>query len=261
MFKVIYQYRDYIVNNAVGELKYRYAGSSLGFFWNIVNPILQIIVYTFVFSNIMQAKMESLKGTSGFSLYLCAGMFGWLAFNECVTRGTNTFIECSSFLQKLSVPEYIFVAQKSLSSLFSCLINYIIIFSYSVFVSGPITLYWLYIPVILVLFLLFAHGLAMFLATINVFFRDTIQIINVIMMIWMWITPIVYVKEILPPQYWAILNINIVYPFIKTLQQIIVFGQAPEIIEIVKMLAITGGSIFIGYFFMKKNISEIRDLV
>ena len=116
MFRALYEYRNYIISNAAGELRYRYAGSSLGFFWNIVNPVLQIVVYTFVFSNIMKAKMDGIESTSGFSLYLCAGMFAWISFQECVARGAGVYTECSSFLKKLPVPEYVFVAQKSLSS-------------------------------------------------------------------------------------------------------------------------------------------------
>ena len=261
MLKSLYTYRNYIVSNAVGELKYRFAGSSLGFFWNIINPILQIIVYTFVFSNIMQAKMEALNGTSGFSLYLCAGMFAWLAFNECVSRGTNTFIESSSFLKKLSVPEYVFIAQKALSSLLSCFINYVIILGYSIIVSGKVSVYWLFVPLILIFMILCGYGLSLFLATINVFLRDTIQVVNVFMMIWMWLTPIVYVKEILPEQYVGILNFNIIYPFIDSLQQIIVFGNAPSIEAMVKMVIISSVCVFIGYFVTKKNISEIRDYI
>lgn len=261
MLDAIYRYRNYIISNAISELKYRYAGSSLGFFWNIVNPVLQIIVYTFVFSNIMQSKMEALKNTSGFSLYLCAGMFGWLAFNECVARGANTFVEVSSFLKKLSVPEYVFVAQKSLASLLNCLLNYVIIFIYSIIVSGAITIYWLYVPIVLILLLMFGHGLAMLFATINVFFRDTVQIINVLLMIMMWITPIVYVPEILPEVYQRILNFNILYPFIHSLQQIIVFGNTPDFMDFIKMIIIAVCSVALGCVITKKNISEIRDLV
>lgn len=261
MIKAIYEYRNYIVNNAVGELKYRYAGSSLGFFWNILNPILQIIVYTFVFSEIMQAKMEALNGTAGFSLYLCAGMFAWLSFNECIARGTNTFNECSSFLKKLSVPEYVFIAQKSLSSFLSCLINYCIIFVYSIIITGKVSWCWIEVPFILILMMLFGFGLAMLLATANVFLKDIAQVVNVLLMIWMWVTPIVYVKTILPEEFYKLIEINPIYPFIYSLQQIIVFGEQVQAESILKMIVIAGISIIIGYIFTKKNISEIRDLI
>lgn len=261
MVKALFEFRNYIVSNAVGELKYRFAGSSLGFFWNIINPILQIMVYTFVFSDIMRARMENINSTGGFSLYLCAGMFAWIAFNECLVRGANTFVECSSFLKKLSVPEYVFVAQKTLSSFFCVLINYAIIFVYSIIITGRVTFLWLWVPLILFLLLVFGFGLALLLATVNVFFQDTVQIINVLMMIWMWTTPIVYVKDILPEKFEQLLKFNPVYPFISSLQEIIVFGGAINMLSLVKMLMLALCSMLIGYLFTKRNIAEIRDLI
>lgn len=261
MIKSLYEYKDYIIANAIGELKYRYAGSTIGFFWNILNPLLQIIVYTFVFSSIMKAKLNVLATTGSFSLYLCAGMFGWLAFQECVNRGTNTFIENSSFLKKLPVPEVVFLAQKALSTLLSCLINYVLIFIYGIMILKSISVNWFIVPVILFLFILLGFGISIFLATLNVFFRDTAQIVGVIMMIWMWITPIVYVKEILPEQFVGIMNINIVYPYVNALQQIIVFGAMPPAIDFVKMIVFALVSIVIGFIILKKYAQEIRDLI
>lgn len=261
MLKALYEYRNYIVSNAAGELRYRFAGSSLGFFWNIVNPVLQIIVYTFVFSNIMKAKMDMIDSTSGFSLYLCAGMFAWISFQECVARGAGVFAECSSFLKKLSVPEYVFVAQKSLSSFLNCIINYMLIFFYGIAVTNRITIYWVMVPLILLFLMLFGFGLAMLLATANVFFQDTVQIVNVVLMIWMWLTPVVYTESILPPQFMGIMDINPVYPYIHSLQQIIISGQMPQMEHILKMVVFSIISVCIGYLFTKRNISEIRDMI
>lgn len=261
MFKALYEYRNYIINNAAGELRYRYAGSSLGFFWNIVNPVLQIIVYTFVFSSIMKAKMDGVDSTGGFSLYLCAGMFAWISFQECVARGTGVYMECSSFLKKLPVPEYVFVAQKSLSSFLSCMLNYVIIFFYGIAVTNTVSIYWVMVPLILLLLLLSGFGLAMLLAAVNVFFQDTVQIVNVVLMIWMWLTPIVYAESILPPQFMGILDINPVYPYIHSLQRIIVSGQMPQMEHMLKMTVFAVISIGAGYLFTKRNISEIRDMI
>ncbi len=261
MIKSLFEYKDYILANAIGELKFRYAGSSMGFFWNILNPLFQIIVYTFVFSNIMKAKLDTLDSTGSFSLYLCAGMFGWLAFQECINRGTNTFIENSSFLKKLPVPEIVFLAQKALSTYFSCIINYLLIFIYGIIILKSVSLYWMIVPVILILFILFGFGLSIFLSTLNVFFRDTTQIIGVLIMIWMWITPIVYVKEILPSQFLGLININPAYPYINALQQIIVFGQIPPAMDFIKMVCFTIISNVIGFLFLRKYAQEIRDLI
>lgn len=261
MFKSLLEYKDYIIANAIGELKFRYAGSSMGFFWNILNPLFQIIVYTFVFSNIMKAKLDTLQSTGSFSLYLCAGMFGWLAFQECINRGTNTFIENSSFLKKLPVPEIVFLAQKAYSTFLSCLINYVLIFIYGIVILRSVSVYWLLIPLILILLILFGFGISIFLSTLNVFFRDTSQIVGVLMMIWMWITPIVYVKEILPEQLLKFINVNPAYAYINALQQIVVFGTIPPALDFLKMISFTIISIFIGSLFLSKYAEEIRDLI
>ncbi len=261
MLKSLLEYKDYIIANAIGELKFRYAGSSMGFFWNILNPLFQILVYTYVFSNIMKAKLNSLESTGSFSLYLCAGMFAWLAFQECINRGTNTFIENSSFLKKLPVPEIVFLAQKALSTFFSCVINYVLIFVYGIIILKSISIYWVLVPIILILFILFSFGVSIFLSTLNVFFRDTVQIVGVLMMIWMWITPIVYVREILPDNFVGLLNFNVAVPYINALQQIIVFGKVPPALDFFKMFIITALSIVIGYIFLKKYEQEIRDQI
>lgn len=261
MFKTLMENKEYIVSNAKGELKYRYAGSMIGFFWNILNPLLQIIVYTFVFSAIMKAKLSSLETTGSFSLYLCAGMFGWLSFQECLNRGTNTFVENSSFLKKLPIPEIVFLAQKTLSTFLSCIINYSLIFVYSLIILRRTTISWLLIPIILLLFIALGFGISMFLSTLNVFFRDAVQLVGVLMMIWMWVTPIVYVKEILPESLIEVLNFNIAYPYINALQQIIVFNTLPPLGDFIKMLTFTATSIVLGYIFLRRYSKELRDLL
>ena len=235
MLRSLFNYKKYIIRNAIGELKYRYAGSALGFFWNLINPILQILVYTFVFSNIMRAKMAGIETPGGFSLYLCSGLFAWISFNECLIRGANTYIESSTYIKKLPIPIEVFVAQRTCSSLLNCLTNYVLIFVYAFILMGKVSLNWLFVPPILCLFLLMGFGLALFLAAINTVFRDTVHIVNVFMLIWMWATPIVYAIEIIPENFRFIMKFNIAYPFIHALQQIIVFGGMPDYSDMIKM--------------------------
>lgn len=261
MLSALWQYKAYIIRNAVGELKYRYAGSTIGFIWHILNPLLQIVVYTVVFSTIMSAKLPGIDGMGGFSLYLCAGMFAWLSFQEILTRGTNTFQESSAFLKKLPVPEVVFVAQKVLSSFFSCSINYGIIFVYATLLLKTLTPFWLLVPLVLVLFSLAGFGLAMFLGALNVFFKDLSQIIGIILMVWMWLTPIVYVKEILPDTLLGTVKLNPVYHFIEALHQVIVYQQAPSPTSWVVMFTFAALCIVIGWYTLKKLSKEIRDLL
>ena len=261
MFKAIFQYRQYILSNAIGDLRYRYAGSAIGMFWHILTPLLQIIVYTYVFSEIMSTKLPTLDNVGSFSLYLCSGMFCWFAFSECLTRGANTFIESSAFLKKLSVPEIVFVAQKVLATLFNCLLTYIIIFIYSIFILKTVYIYWILVPFIIILVVLFGFGLATILASLNVFFRDTAQFVNILTLVWMWLTPIVYVEQILPENFKTLIYLNPIYPYIRSLHDIILFGIAPQFYVWAGMIIYSTVSVTIGFFVLRKLSGDIRDLL
>jgi len=153
------------------------------------------------------------------------------------------------------------VAQKSLSSFLNCMISYIIIFFYSIVITKKISISWVMVPVILLLLFLSGFGLAMFFAVANVYFQDTVQIVNVALMIWMWMTPIVYVKTILPRQLTGMIEQNPIYPFIDSLQQIIVRGQMPQIRQLLQMAVCAIVSVSIGYLVTKRNLSQIRDMI
>lgn len=141
------------------------------------------------------------------------------------------------------------------------MISYIIIFFYSIVITKKISISWVMVPVILLLLFLSGFGLAMFFAVANVYFQDTVQIVNVALMIWMWMTPIVYVKTILPRQLTGMIEQNPIYPFIDSLQQIIVRGQMPQIRQLLQMAVCAIVSVSIGYLVTKRNLSQIRDMI
>lgn len=259
MIKELFAYRKYILNNAWGELKYRYAGSTLGVFWNILNPLFQILVYTLVFSNIMLAKLPGVNSTGAFAVYLCSGLLGWLSFSECLTRGTNAFIENSTFLKKLPIPEHVFVAQITLSSLFSAAISYSVLAVFVFIIGFDFTVAWVLVPLIIICLQMFGFGLALLFSTINVFFRDISQLMGIFTSVWMWLTPIVYAREILPDEYKGLTLYNPVYPYISSLQDVIIYHRFPQFSQWIGMLSIAVTSIVLGYLVLSKLRGELRD--
>ncbi len=259
MFKELWKYRLYIFNNAFQELKYRYAGSTMGIFWNVLNPVFQIIVYSMVFSQIMRAKLPDVLLKESFTIYLCSGILAWFSFSECILRGTNSLIENSTFLKKLPIPEQVFVAQAALSSGLNLGISYSIFAIYVIITNYRLTIYWSAVPVVLLLFVLFAFGIAMLLSSINVFFRDTYQIMSIVIMVWMWLTPIVYVKDILPSSILGFLDFNPAYYYIRSLHQLVVYNLWPTINQWGLMAALALLSMLFGFFVMSKLRREIRD--
>ncbi|NOU92961.1 hypothetical protein GC093_06890 [Paenibacillus sp. LMG 31456] len=259
--RTIWQYRKYIWGNAVSELKNRYAGSSLGVLWNILQPLFQILIFTYVFSQIMIAKLPDMESSTAFAIYLCAGLIPWAAFSDIVIRGSNAFLENATYLKKLAIPEYIFIIQIGISSGITLLISMCLLFIIVLLIGGSVSFLWVLLPFILFLLLLFALGLAFLLASINVFFKDVGQFLGTFIQIWMWLTPIVYVTEIVPTGFAKILTYNPLYYYIDSLHQIIVFSHLPNSLNWFFMLIFAMLSMILGTIVLKILRSEIRDVI
>src|SRR5262249_53002112 len=191
-FRTIWRNRGLIRVMVRRDILGRYRGSFGGAFWTVINPLLLILTYFFVFGMILRSRFGEDTSRSGFALYLLAGMLPWLAFSEAVGRAPSVMLEHRNFVQKLvfaveTLPVNLVVAGL-VTELFAILL-------YGIFLialrgSIPITVMWL--PIILIPQVLFTAGLAWFLAALGVFARDLGQIIGFVLTLWFFLTPICY---------------------------------------------------------------------
>ena len=257
----IWHYRKFIWKNAWRDLWYRYAGSSIGFLWNVINPLFQILLYTVVFSSLMHVRIGTLPSGFGFAIYLCAGLIPWIGFSETVTRCTNSFIENADYLKKLAIPEQVFVAQDAGSSFLSLTIGMALLVCISSVLGHYPMWSWLTLPVILILLQGFGFGLGLILGLLNTFFRDISQALSLFLQLWFWATPIVYTENILPSWLKNRLFWNPVYPFINALHTVIVQRAWPCPHAWASMLCMAFGLPLLGYVILKKLRPEIRDVL
>ncbi len=257
----LWRYKKFIYINAINDLKHRYAGSMMGVFWNVLNPLMQIFVFTLVFSQIMKIRLPEISSTTGFAIYLCSGMLPWIAFSECVTRGADSFIENANYLKKLPIPEQIFVAKTAMSGTLSLVISMLLLFIVIIFLGAKIGWSWLLVLLILILFQCLGFGLGLMLSSLNVFFRDIGQMLRIILMLWMWLTPIIYTRDIIPEKLAHIMNFNPAFPFIDALHMIIVYGDLPMPWEWAAMLFYALSVPIFGYLVLRKLRPEIRDVL
>lgn len=257
----LWRYRRFILKNALAELRYRYAGSALGVFWNVVNPLAQILIYTIVFSSIMAPRLGSGSSTVGFTLYLCSGILPWVAFSECVLRGANAFIENASYLKKLPIPEQVFVAQNAVSATLGLAISMSLLFVLTLVTAGRLSPSWIGVPVVLVLFQAFGFGIGLLLSTVNAFLRDVGQVVGIGLHLWMWATPIVYVESILPERLQTLLQYNPAYPFIDSLHRMIMSGEWPLGWEWLSMVSWALAAPLAGYLVLRAGRVELRDVI
>jgi ABC-type polysaccharide/polyol phosphate export permease len=257
----LWRYRGFILRNAASDIRYRYAGSAAGVLWHVINPLAQIVIYTLVFSRIMELRLPGVAGTGAFALYLCAGILPWTAFADCVLRGASAFVDNATYLKKLPIPEQVFVAQTAATATMSLGVSMALLLVVSALIGPGVSPAWLGVPVVLVLFQGFGFGLGLLASVLNVFLRDVGQALLIVLQIWMWITPIVYLEDILPSGLRALAPYNPAYPFIDALHRMVVRGTWPAAWEWPLMLAWAAGASTVGYLVLRRLRPEIRDVI
>jgi lipopolysaccharide transport system permease protein len=259
MFKALMTYRGFILGSMKREFQSKYRNSLLGAAWTVINPLAMIIVYTVIFSQIMQAKLPGIDSAFGYSIYLCAGIITWGLFAEITSEGQNVFLKNANLLKKLSFPRLclpiIVVAN-------AC-VNFAIIFTlFTAFllISGNFPgLPFLAIFPLLALLIIFALGLGITLGVLNVFFRDVGQFFGIFITFWFWLTPIVYPITILPERIQSLLSLNPMASLLGAFQDVLVRGRWPqwENLWLVAVLGIVLCIIGMGLF--RRHAGEIVD--
>ncbi len=261
MIGSFWKYRKFIWERACTDLRHRYAGSSMGFLWNVIHPLFQILLYTIVFSKVMKVTIPNLSSTFGFAIYLCSGLVPWIGFSETINSCTNSLIQNANFLKKLGIPEHVFMVQSAGSSLLSLVIGMVLLVGVCCALGHYPAWCWIALPFILILFHGFAFGLGVFLGVMNAFFRDTSQILGMFIQIWFWMTPIVYMETALPVVVKNKLYLNPAYYFIKAFHDIIVNNSWPDKASVTVMLCLALSAPVLGFLALRKSRSEIRDVL
>lgn len=225
--QAVWAYRGFILGSVKREFQLKYRNSLLGAAWTVLQPLAMIVVYTVIFSQVMQAKLPGIDNTFAYSIYLCAGILTWGLFAEITTRSQNMFLENANLLKKLSFPRLCL----PVTVVATGLLNFSIVFGlFTLFLllSGnfPGLAYFALFPVLGLLVFL-AAGLGMLLGVLNVFFRDVGQFFGIFITFWFWLTPIVYPATILPDHVQSLIALNPIVSVIAAMQGVLVLGSWP----------------------------------
>ena len=227
--KSIWNFRDMVFELTHRELRGKYKGSVLGFLWTYVNPLLQILVYAFVFSQIFRSGIEK------FHLYLIVSMFPFNFFTGGVIQGLGSIRYQGDLVKKVYFPRQILPIVSLTVNFVNLLISFGIIYSILLISGWGINLriqLWL-IPVLVIEYV-FALGLALLLSAVEVYFRDIEHIVSVLMMVWMYFTPMFYSIEIIPETFLKIFYWNPMLYIISMYQQILYYKTSPDMMYMVK---------------------------
>ncbi|MEY8335205.1 ABC transporter permease [Lachnospiraceae bacterium 47-T17] len=230
--KELYHYREMIVSLVRKGLRGRYKGSVLGFLWTFINPLLQLVVYTIVFSNIMKSGIEK------FYLFLFVALIPWMFFSASVTGGASCIIAEGNLVKKVYFPRQVLPISYVTTAFVNMLLTFVIVLF--ALIVGGIGLDFgvlIYLPAVMLVEYLLALGIAMLTSALTVFFRDLEHILGIVTMAWMYLTPIMYEVDRIPEQYLTVFRLNPMTPIIMAYRDILYYKQTPKLSTLAQALA------------------------
>jgi len=201
----------------------RYRKSILGVLWSLLNPLLTMLVMTFVFSYIFSRQIDY------FPVYLISGQLIYGFFRESTTQSMTSVIRNEGIIKKVYVPKYIFPLSRVLSSLVNLIFSFLAFLLVFIVVRAPFRWTMLLLPIPIIYTFIFSLGVAMLMSSLAVFFRDLRYLYEVFTLLLMYLTPIFYPAEILPPRVLALIGFNPLYHFVDYFRDLALRGVVPDL--------------------------------
>jgi lipopolysaccharide transport system permease protein len=229
MFSGAWRFRYFIVSSIQTELRTKFIRSRLGGLWMILNPLAQVLIFAFVLSAVLSAKLQGIDNRYAYAIYLMSGTLGWSLFAEIVNRCLTLFIDNANILKKLAFPKIALPLVVIGSALVNNMLLMLAILAiFGVLGHAPgLALLWL--PVLTLVVITLAVGLGLLFGVLNVFLRDIGQVVPVLMQFLYWFTPVVYMVQIIPERYRGWLVLNPLIPIVTAYQDVMLYNRMPQL--------------------------------
>jgi lipopolysaccharide transport system permease protein len=242
----------------------RYSGSFGGAFWAVLNPLMLMLTYFFVFGLVLKSRFGNDPSRSGFAVYFLAGMLPWLAFSEAVGRAPFILLEHRSFIKKLVFPVETLPVNLVAAGLVTEFFGLLLFVLALLIARGQVPATVLYLPVLVVPQILLTAGICWFLAALGVFVRDLAQINGYLLTIWFFITPICYEEgklNSLPAAAQVLLTRNPIYILVRGYRSILLESKAPDWRSLAWLSAVSAAVFLFGHAWFYKLRKSFADLI
>lgn len=246
------------------DLVDRYAGSILGAAWTFIMPLVNILIFTLVFSKIMGMRLGELGvelGQYTYSVYLVIGVLAWNLFANTLTRVTHVFHDQAAIIGKVNVslfslPLYILCSEMAVYLIAN---GFFLIFLLAI--DFEFTWHWLWWPLILGVQQMLAYSIGIIFATLSVFIRDIKQFVGVLTQLWFWLTPIVYVVTILPEQWKPLFLLNPFFHIVNALRNALMLHTVPSLLPLGVLMGCAILLLVFGLWLGHRLERDIRDFI
>jgi lipopolysaccharide transport system permease protein len=239
----------------------RYVGSIAGWLWGIIHPLTLLAVYTFVFQYAFGIKLQADAVTDNYPLYLFCGMLPWMLFSETLQRSANCLVENANLLKKSVFPSETLPLSIFLSGLASHALALVLaILATGIWADTWSLTLWV-LPLYLAPLALFSLGLSWIAAALQVYLRDTAQVLTVVLTAWFWLTPIFIEESRLSKIAPAVVTWNPLTYFVRSYRDTILGGRLPALSDAAAMVAFGLGSCILGGLFFRQTKRGFADVL
>ncbi|MEY8354088.1 ABC transporter permease [Lachnospiraceae bacterium 54-53] len=222
--KELYAYREMIFSLVRRDLNGRYKGSVLGFLWTFLNPLLQLGVYTLVFSVIMRSNIED------FYLYLFVALVPWIFFSTSMSGGASCIWTQQELVKKIYFPREVLPIAFVTSQFVNMILSFLVVLGVLLVSGKGINLIAiLYLPLIMMVEYLLALSVAFITSALTVYLRDLEYLLGIVTMAWQFLTPVMYSIDMVPERLQPIFNLNPMTPIIIAYREILYYKKVPEV--------------------------------
>jgi lipopolysaccharide transport system permease protein len=224
-FTEVLRFRELVVLLVLRDLKVRYKRSVLGMAWTLLNPLLQMAVYTVVFSKVIRL------GVPNYPVFLLAGLLPWTLVSVGTTGSAFSLLNNQALIRKVAVPQAVYPIAVVASKLVDLCMSLAPLAVIAVVVGVRPGSSWLFLPIAVLIAAAFTAGLALAFSSLTVFFRDMRHLIDILFQVWFYLTPVLYPVEFLERlggrESW-LFTLNPATPIIRLFQQVIYEQRFPD---------------------------------
>jgi lipopolysaccharide transport system permease protein len=259
----LWRHRDLIRQFTRREIEGRYRGSFLGIFWSFINPLVLLLIYTFVFGVVFQARWPQARSDSlaEFAIVLFCGMVAFNVFGECATRAPGLIIGVPNYVKKVVFPLETLAVSALGAALFHGLVGLVILLVANLLVNG--TLHWtlVLLPLVLLPLVLLSLGVSWLLASLGVFIRDIGQAIGLLVQVLFFLTPIFYAFESIPAPLQPLIRLNPLASVVENCRRVVLWGMLPSWPRLGLWILATSAVAVLGYAWFMKTKKGFADVI
>jgi len=239
----------------------RYKGSFLGFMWSILTPLFMLVVYTFVFGEIFQAKWNMQSNRVEFAMIVFCGITTYNIFAEVIARSPSLIIQNTNYVKKVVFPLEVFPIIATGTALVNASINYALLIVFILFVTGGLSWTVLLLPFALLPVVLFTTGLSWGLSALGVYVRDISHVIGICVQALMLLSPIFYSIDIIPDRFLWFYYANPITYFVEDMRSILIWGEIPRVNVYLIELLFAAVFFVAGLIWFRKTKQGFADVV